>query len=116
MMEDEEVFREMFGEKLKADGFDVTFAENGALGVKEALTGDFDLYIIDMVMPAMTGSEIIAKLKLEEKTQHVPIIVFSASLDEKEQKGVEALGVNGFFVKTQIIPSELSKRVEEILK
>lgn len=115
MMEDEEVFREMFGGKLKQDGFDVTLAENGAVGVKEALEGTYDLFIIDMVMPAMTGDEIIARLKLEEKTKDVPIIVLSASLDEAAQKETEALGIAGFFVKTQIIPSELSRKVEETL-
>jgi DNA-binding response OmpR family regulator len=116
MMEDEEVFRDMFGEKLKQDGFDVTFAENGAIGVKEALEGGvYDLFIIDMIMPAMTGDEIIAKLKLEDKTKEVPIIVLSASVDEEAQKEVKGMGIIDFFVKTQIIPSELSKKVEEIL-
>lgn len=116
MMEDEEVFRDMFGEKLKSDGYQVTFAENGALGVKEALAGDYDLYIVDMIMPAMTGDEIVAKLKLEDKTKNIPIIVLSASVDENTQRGVESMGVESFFVKTQLIPSELSKRVEEILR
>jgi CheY-like chemotaxis protein len=115
IIEDEAVFREMFGEKLKQDGFSVTCAENGAVGVKEALEGIYDLFIIDMIMPAMMGDEIIARLKLEDKTKNIPIIVLSASLDRMAQKEVEALGIEGFFVKTQIIPSELSRRVEAIL-
>ena len=115
MMEDEAVFRDMFGEKLRQDGFLVDFAEDGAAGVKQAISGDYDLYIVDMVMPNITGDEVIAKLGLEEKTKNVPIVVLSASVDEKSQRGVEAMGVANFYIKTQIIPSELSRKVGELL-
>ncbi|MFA6160350.1 MAG: response regulator [Parcubacteria group bacterium] len=115
LIEDEEIFLEMFGDKLKQDGFMVETANNGAWGLKEALAKDFDLFIIDMMMPAMTGDEIIEKLKLEEKTKNIPIIVLSASVEKQMEKKVKEMGINEFFVKTQIIPSELSRKVEEIL-
>jgi DNA-binding response OmpR family regulator len=115
LIEDEEIFLEMFGDKLKQDGFSVSCANNGAWGVKEALQGDYDLFIIDMMMPAMTGDEIVAKLKLEEKTAGKPIIILSASVDEDARKKVGDMGVNAFFVKTQIVPSELSKKASELL-
>ncbi|HPN96680.1 MAG TPA: response regulator [Candidatus Moranbacteria bacterium] len=114
-MEDEEVFQEMFGEKLKQDGYEVTPATNGAWGIKEAMLGNYDLFLIDMIMPAMTGEEIVAKIKLEEKIKDTPIVVLSASVDEKTKKKVEAMGVNKFFVKTQIIPSDLSEEISKIL-
>ena len=116
MIEDEEIFVEMFGEKLKQEGYAVSFARNGAWGVKDALSGKFDLFIIDMVMPAMSGEEMVAKLKMEDSTKNVPIIVLSASVEDKAAKSVEEMGINGFFVKTQITPSELAKKVKELLK
>ena len=105
----------MFGGKLKQDGFEVVSAKNGAWGVKEALAKDFDLLIIDMVMPAMNGEEVVVKLKLEEKTKNIPIIVLSASVDEETQKRVEEMGVGAFFVKTRITPSDLAQKVKELL-
>jgi two-component system, cell cycle response regulator len=116
MIEDEEIFIEMFGDKLKQEGFDVSFARNGAWGVKEAMKEKFDLFIIDMVMPAMTGEEMIGKLKMEDQTKDVPIIVFSASVEDEAAKRVEEMGINSFFVKTQITPSELANKVKEILE
>ena len=116
LIEDEEIFLEMFGEKLKQEGYSVTTANNGAWGLQEALKGDFNLFIIDMMMPAMTGDEIIEKLKLEEKTKNVPIIVLSASVEEQVEKKVKEMGVSEFFVKTKVIPSELAKIVGELLK
>lgn len=115
MIEDEDIFIEMFGKKLKEEGFAVDFAQNGAWGVKEAVEGNYDLFIIDMVMPAMTGEEMINRIKLEEKTKNIPIIMLSASVDESDAKGVMDLGIQGFLKKTQITPTDLVKKVEEIL-
>jgi len=114
MIEDEDIFIDMFGGKLSQDGFDMTFAKNGAWGIKEALEKEFDLIIIDMVMPAIGGEEIITKLKLENKTKDLPILVLSASVDDETKKKVEEMGVVAFFVKTHITPGELSQRVNEI--
>jgi DNA-binding response OmpR family regulator len=105
----------MLGEKLKQDGFDVALARNGAWGVKEAAEKDFDLFIIDMVMPAMTGEEVVSKLKMEERTKNIPIIILSASVEDETAKRVEGMGIQAFFVKTKITPSELSKRAQELL-
>lgn len=116
LIEDENVFIDMFGSKLKDDGYRVEIAKNGAWGVKAALEKDFDLIIMDMVMPAMTGEEMVKRLKLEDKTKNIPIIMLSATLDEIEMKKVKGLGVGEFYEKTRIVPSELSKRVSEILK
>mgnify|MGYP003883377071 CR=1 FL=1 len=115
MIEDEEIFIDMFGEKLRQDGYDLTFAKNGAWGVKEALKNSFDLFIIDMIMPAMTGEEIVSKLKLEDKTKNIPIIMLSASVDDSVIKKMEELGIQGFYIKTQITPAELSRKVSEAL-
>jgi len=112
-IEDEEI--ELFGDRLKRDGFELTFARNGAWGIKESTMEDFDLYIMDMMMPAMGGEEMLTKLKNNDKTKNVPIIVLSASVDEETQKRVEKMGINAFYIKTHITPSELSKKVGEIL-
>ncbi len=114
LIEDEEIFIEMFGEKLMMDGFDVVSAKNGAWGIKEAMNGKFDLYVIDMIMPNMGGKEIVQKLKMEEKTKNVPIILMSASVEDREAREAKKLGVECFFVKTQITPSDLSEKAREL--
>ncbi len=115
-IEDEEVFLDMFVKKLEDSGYLVEKATNGAWGMKEALNKNFDLIITDMVMPAMEGTEIVKRLKQEEKTKNIPIIVLSASSTEEKTKEVLDLGAKDFFLKTRIVPSDLSRRVDEILK
>lgn len=115
MIEDEDVFIDMFGGKLKQDGFSVTFAKNGAWGFREALKGIFDLFIVDMMMPTMSGEEIVAKIKMEEAIKNTPIIMLSASIDVLKEREIKKLDIESFFLKTQVTPSELSKKVTEIL-
>jgi CheY-like chemotaxis protein len=115
LIEDEEIFLEMFGKKLEDEGYSMTYANNGAWGLKEALSHPYDLIITDMVMPAMTGMEIVSRLKQDEKTKEIPIIVISASVTNDEESTVRDMGVNEFFLKTRIVPSDLSRKIEEIL-
>ena len=114
-IEDEEIFLEMFGEKLKEEGYEVVYAKNGAWGIKEALENNYDLVITDMVMPAVGGEEIVRRLKAEENKKDVPIIVFSASLDGEDTKPVREMGITDFYEKTKLIPSDLARRVNELL-
>ena len=110
------MFLEMFGKKLEDSGFHVDCAKNGSWGVNQALNGDYDLIITDMMMPVMTGEEIIVKLRENEKTKNIPIIVISASVTNEVLHGLKQYGVNDCFLKTKIVPSDLSRRVEEILR
>jgi len=116
MIEDGEIFIEMFGDCLKKDGYEMEFARNGAWGLKEATEKDFDLFIMDMLMPAMNGEEMIAKLKMDEKNKNKPIIVLSASVDHATQRRVESMGISAFYVKTHVTPGELAQKVSELLK
>jgi len=115
-IEDEEIFLEMFGEKLESEGFTVEYAKNGAWGSKLASENKYDLIITDMTMPAMGGEEIIRKIKMDDEKKDTPIIVLSASMIEEDLKPVREMGITDFFEKTHLVPSDLARRVKEILK
>jgi CheY-like chemotaxis protein len=57
----------------------------------------------------------IQRIKLDDKTKNVPIIMLSASIDESDARSVIQLGVQSFLKKTKITPSDLVKKVEEVL-
>ena len=115
-IEDEEIFLEMFGKKLESEGFSLEYAKNGVWGSKLAAENEYDLFITDMVMPAMGGEEIVRRLKLDDRTKDKPIIVLSASLIEEDIQPVRDLGVTDFYEKTRLVPSDLARRVSELLK
>lgn len=115
LIEDEEIFLDMFGKKLEDEGYAVTYANNGAWGLKEALEKDYDIIITDMMMPALGGEDIVKRLKTEDRTKNIPIVVISASVDDIIRTKIEEMGVSNFFLKTQIVPSDLSRKVAELI-
>lgn len=116
LIEDEEVFAEMFGGRLEQSGYEVVHAANGSAGLAMALERHFDLIITDMVMPGMTGQEVINALRIREDKKDIPIFVFSASLVEDDLERMRCEGAEKCFMKTRITPSDLASEVDKLLK
>ena len=116
IIEDEDIFIEMFGDKLKQEGFEVVPAKNGRWGLKEAEKGGFDCILLDMMMPAMNGYEAIQELRANVNTKNIPIIILSNSALDSEVKKAMDLGADAFHVKTQITPGEVAEEVKELIK
>lgn len=114
IIEDEDVFIEIFGEKLRQDGFEVVSAKNGRWGLSEAEKGIFSCILIDMAMPAMNGLEAIKELRANEKSKDIPIIILSNTALDSEVKEAMELGANEYFIKTQITPGEVAERVKKL--
>ncbi|MEI6650735.1 MAG: response regulator [Candidatus Moraniibacteriota bacterium] len=116
-LEDEEVFVEMFGKRLRDEGYDVTTKSEGAAGLEAALAGGYDMLITDVMMPGVGGSEIVVRLRQTEEGKTVPIIVLSASIEESDLLDIgEGHPIDRRFLKTRITPSELVYAVNEVFK
>ena len=116
LIEDEKFIVEMFEKELTQNGYDVVVEENGAFGVKKAMKEKFDLFIIGMMVPAMTGKEMIEKIKMEDETKDIPIIAFSVSADHEDEKEVRDMGIEDYCIETEITPNELVEKIKKILK
>jgi CheY-like chemotaxis protein len=116
IIEDEDVFIEMFGDKMKQEGFEVVSAKNGKWGLKEAEEGGFACILLDMMMPAMNGYEAVKELRANEKSKDVPIIILSNSALDSEVQQALALGANEYYIKTKVTPGEVADRVKELIK
>jgi CheY-like chemotaxis protein len=116
-IEDEAVFVEIFCKRLRDEGYEVVAKSEGLSGLNEALNGNFDMIISDVMMPGMDGLEIISRLREIEKKKYTPIFVLSASLEDDHLQSLVASGlVNRSFLKTYITPSELAYAVNDFFK
>lgn len=115
LVENEEVFIDMFGKRLRDDGYDVDIARNGTEGFEKASMGSYSLIITDMVMAGLNGKELIAKLKEDSRTKNLPVFLFSASVDDAALEAMRKQGAK-CFMKTHITPSELVREVNDFLK
>jgi CheY-like chemotaxis protein len=115
LIEDEETIVSMYNLRFQKSGFEIEVAKNGAWGLKLARQKKFDVIIMDMVMPAMSGYEAIKLLKADESTKDVPIIILSNSAQDKDIAKCKKLGATTCLLKSLITPAKLVSEVEKIL-
>ena len=101
--------------KLRNNGFDVTTAENGAVGLELAGEIDPDVIITDFQMPVMTGLEMVENLRKQESTQDIPVIMLTARGFAIEEEQREALKISASLSKP-FSPREVLKTIEETLE
>ncbi len=113
--EDEPDIRELIVITLRFNGFEVEAAADGLEALTMANAKTFDLIILDVRMPRMTGYEACRELRLKESTKTIPIIFLSAKGQESEvQAGLEA-GADEYIVKP-FAPFDLAQRVRATLE
>jgi class 3 adenylate cyclase/ActR/RegA family two-component response regulator len=81
VVDDNPANRDVLARRLMREGHHVMTATNGPAALELALAQEFDLVLLDLIMPEMSGFEVLRRLKAAEHTRHVPVIVISA-LDE----------------------------------
>ncbi|MBQ7679313.1 MAG: response regulator transcription factor [Butyrivibrio sp.] len=108
IIEDEEAIADLEKDYLELSDFDVTIENTGDQGLKTARSGDFDLVILDLMLPGMDGFEVCRNIR-EEKD--VPILLVSAKKDDIDKIRGLGLGADDYITKP-FSPSELVARVK----
>ena len=78
VVEDEAHIRRVLEYNLKLDGFEVYLAEDGATGLKLAHEKNPDVILLDWLMPVMNGLQVLAELKTDSSTEHIPVFMLTA--------------------------------------
>ena len=108
IIEDEEAIADLEKDYLELSGFEVEVENDGNAGLKKALEEDFDLLILDLMLPGVDGFEICRKVRDEKD---VPIIMVSAKKDDIDKIRGLGLGADDYMTKP-FSPSELVARVK----
>ena len=108
IIEDEESIAELERDYLEISGYEVNIANDGAVGLREALAGDYDLFILDLMLPGVDGFEICKEIRSKKNT---PIIMVSAKKDDIDKIRGLGLGADDYMTKP-FSPSELVARVK----
>ena len=85
VVDDNEMNRDMLGRRLQKQGYDISYAENGAQALDSLKAAAMDLVLLDIQMPVMNGHETLAAMKADPSMKDVPVIVISA---QNELEGV----------------------------
>lgn len=108
IVEDENAIAELEKDYLELSGFEVEVANDGKLGLDKALAEDYDLVILDLMLPGVDGFEICHQVRMEK---NIPIIMVSAKKDDIDKIRGLGLGADDYMTKP-FSPSELVARVK----
>jgi adenylate cyclase len=78
VVDDNEMNRDMLARRLERQGFQVELAENGERALEMMNQADFDLVLLDIMMPRMNGYEVLQHVKADSRLSQIPIIMISA--------------------------------------
>lgn len=108
IVEDEDAIAEIERDYLELSGFDVTLASDGKEGLDIALKEDFDIIILDIMLPGMDGFDICKEIR---KEKDIPIIMVSAKKEDIDKIRGLGIGADDYMTKP-FSPSELVARVK----
>ena len=108
IVEDEEAIAEIERDYLELSGFDVTIRSEGTSGLETALNEDFDILILDIMLPGLDGFEICKQVR---EVKNIPIIMVSAKKEDIDKIRGLGIGADDYMTKP-FSPSEMVARVK----
>jgi DNA-binding response OmpR family regulator len=116
LIDDDLRLASMVGDYLRAQGFEVSHAPDGAAGLAQAQALKPDLIILDLMMPGIDGLEVCRRLRaLQEPVRHTPVLMLTAKGDPMERVVGLELGADDYMAKP-FEPRELLARIKAILR
>jgi DNA-binding response OmpR family regulator len=114
VVEDDVNIKQVVLFKLKNSGFDIFSSSNGVEALEFLKKHKVDLIITDIMMPLMSGKELIVELKQNPDTKNIPIVMLTSRTLEKEVIEGLSLGAEDY-IKKPFSPNELLARVKIVL-
>lgn len=115
LIDDDVFLRDMYATKFQEHGDEVVSAKNGAEALSMITDDFFDIIILDMVMPGMSGLELLASIKKIASAQNSKCIVLSNQSEDSDIKEAYEEGAAGYIVKAESIPSEVVVKVHALV-
>jgi len=115
VVDDETSIREMLVISLESAGYNVLQAENAKTAHSLVLDKHPDLILLDWMMPVTTGLELLRRLKRDEMTDHIPVIMLTAKAEESSKISGLDSGADDYIAKP-FSPRELLSRIKAILR
>ena len=116
LVEDDRFLRRACEVGLRQRGFAVQSAVDGEEALRMARAARPALILLDLLMPKVTGLEVLRALRADAGMREIPVLVLSNSSREDDVQEVNGLGVAGYFVKANLSLQELGDRVSQLLR
>lgn len=114
IIEDDEFIRELYQRQLEQAGFAVESTQSGKNGLEMLTKNDYQLLMLDLNIPDLSGFQILENLNKNPKTGLQIMILSNVAQDEFVKKGIE-LGASEFVIKSTYTPAQVVSQVKTLL-
>lgn len=115
LVDDDMTLREMYAERLKAEGFQVVAAKDGEEALQIATDSKPNIILLDIMMPKINGLDVLKKLKEQPDTKDIPVIVLTALIQDRERMESVTRGADDYVVKSETMPGEVIQKVHALI-
>lgn len=116
LVEDDELIVRLYEKLFKLEGFEIATANNGQAGLDHLKTDTPDIILLDIMMPEMNGLEMLGKLKEDEKTKNIPVVVLTNVADVGIANEAISRGAVLSIVKSESEPEDVVAAVKGVLE
>ena len=115
LVEDDKSLREIYGVRLMAEGYEITSAGDGEEALAVAIKVRPDLIVSDVMMPKISGFDMLDILRSTTETKDIKVIMMTALSSEDQRARGEALGADRYLVKSQVGIEDVVRTVHDVL-
>jgi DNA-binding response OmpR family regulator len=115
VVDDEDSVREIYRHEFTSNGYDVTVAADGEEGLLKAGEISPDIILLDIMLPKMSGIEVLRALKENELTRKIPVLLLTNLGEETIIKEGFELGADGYLLKVSYTPAQVVDEVKKFL-
>jgi len=115
LIEDNFDTRQIYKDVFERDGFEVLQAEDGEKGLSYAQATLPDVILLDLMLPKLSGFDLLKTLRAQKETQNIPVMIFSALAEASDRKKAAELGVTEYSMKAFNTPKQVVSRVRALL-
>lgn len=115
LVDDDLTLREMYGERLKSEGFEIVQATNGAEAIQKAKEIKPAVVLLDIMMPKVNGFDVLKMIRSDEEIKNTPVIVLTALIQDVDRIQGKKLGASDYIVKSETMPGEVIAKIKGVL-
>lgn len=116
IIEDDIFLADLYKSKFTLEGFKVYLAYDGEKGLEILKKNSIDIVLLDLVLPKMSGFDILKFMKTDNKLKQIPVVLLT-NLSQKGDidKGLN-LGADDYLIKAHFMPSEVVEKIKKLIK
>ncbi len=115
LVEDDTALAAVYKSRLELEGFDVQEVNNGEDALSSAVQFRPDLILLDAMMPKISGFDVLDILRNTPDTANIRVVMLTALSQPKDKERAEALGVDDYLVKSQVVIGDVVERIRHHL-